>query len=124
VADIETKLIYYVSDDALATFIRAGWEVVALRSVGATGTLWAGVLSRRIPPVRPTRAHAEIGARIRHARKKAGWTQIDLATAVETCQSEISHYERGIKPLTQDVLDKIADALCIPTELLLSGETP
>ena len=123
-AEIETKTIYCVSDDALATFIRAGWEVVAVRSVGATGTLWAGVLSRRIPPARPTRAHVEIGARIRHARKALDWTQMELAGEVGISQTEISHYERGLRTLTQDVLDKIANALCIPTDQLLSGETP
>ncbi|HEY3775069.1 MAG TPA: helix-turn-helix domain-containing protein [Solirubrobacteraceae bacterium] len=61
-----------------------------------------------------TREHAAVGARIRAARLKAGWSQRALAETVKISRSLLSAIERGETPVTMTAFSGIADALGLP----------
>lgn len=68
------------------------------------------------------------GERIKLAREKLGYGQIDLAVALETDfgikldQSDISEIERGVRGIKDFELDTIAQVLNVNPTWLLRGE--
>ncbi len=52
-----------------------------------------------------------MGAMIRDAREQRGWTQTELAAALDTSQSAINRIERGGQNLSLKMIGRIADAL-------------
>jgi len=60
-----------------------------------------------------------IGARIRAAREKAGFTQEELAAAIDISPTHISVIERGIKIPKLETLINIANALDVSSDMLL-----
>jgi transcriptional regulator with XRE-family HTH domain len=73
--------------------------------------------------------HANLcGARIREARKKKGWGQVDLASAlllrfeIELHQSDISEIERQVRGIRDYELDAIARLLEVSPLWLLRGD--
>jgi transcriptional regulator with XRE-family HTH domain len=66
-----------------------------------------------------------LGQRISRLRKAAGMTQEQLAAATGLKQFHISRIERGgIKDVMAETLLRIARALHVSTDYLLSGEGP
>jgi transcriptional regulator with XRE-family HTH domain len=65
------------------------------------------------------RLYAEIGTRIRRARKQHGWNQVDLARAVDLTRSSIANIEAGRQRALTHVVVLIAQALSVPVETLL-----
>lgn len=59
-------------------------------------------------------AVAAIGARIRLARARAGWTQQDLAIAIGAETATVSKLEAGLMQPTTVRLQEIADVLGVP----------
>ncbi len=62
----------------------------------------------------------EIGQRIRRYRKACGLSQEQLAEKVAISPTHMSHIETGSTKLSLPVFVKIADALSIQTDCLLS----
>jgi transcriptional regulator with XRE-family HTH domain len=68
------------------------------------------------------------GARIREARNKKGWGQVDLASAlllrfeIELHQSDISEIERQVRGIKDYELDAIARLLEVSPLWLLRGD--
>ncbi len=52
-----------------------------------------------------------MGAMIREAREQRGWTQTELASALDTSQSAINRIERGGQNLSLKMIGRIAEAL-------------
>ena len=52
-----------------------------------------------------------IGSMIRDTRKQRGWSQSQLATALDTSQSAINRIEQGRQNMSLEMIGKIADAL-------------
>jgi transcriptional regulator with XRE-family HTH domain len=68
---------------------------------------------------------AETGARVQHARKRQGWTQLDLARAVGMTRSSIANLETGRQRPPVHIVLLIARVLDVPvTDLLPSGRDP
>jgi transcriptional regulator with XRE-family HTH domain len=65
------------------------------------------------------RLYAEIGARVRSARKQHGWNQVDLAHAVGLTRSSIANIEAGRQRALVHVVVLAAHALGVPVETLL-----
>lgn len=65
------------------------------------------------------RLYAEIGTRIRSARKQAVWSQFDLAHAVGLTRSSIANIEAGRQHAPVHVVVLIAHTLSAPVETLL-----
>lgn len=63
--------------------------------------------------------YTEIGARVRHARKRHGWSQLDLARAVDLTRSSVANLEAGRQRPPVHVALLIAHALDVPVEDLL-----
>ena len=64
-----------------------------------------------------------IGEKIRTVRKDAGLTQTQLAERMGTTQHAVYMYERGENSPRIDTVVKIAEALKVPVEYLLSTES-
>lgn len=64
-----------------------------------------------------------IGEKIRTVRKDAGLTQTQLAELMGTTQQAVYLYERGENSPKIDTVAKIAEALKVPVEYLLSTES-
>ena len=64
-----------------------------------------------------------VGERIRAARKQAGMTQKDLTEKTGICRSGICLYESGKRTIDINSLRKIASALNVPIESLMSDQT-
>ena len=60
-----------------------------------------------------------LGARIRRHRKKAGWTQVQLAERIGIDRSFLADVERGKRNISILNLDLIAKGLKIPLSRLL-----
>ncbi len=57
--------------------------------------------------------------RLSEIRKIRGYSQKDLAEAINVGQSGISHYEKGIRLMDQDIINRLCDVLeTTPNELL------
>ncbi len=63
----------------------------------------------------------EIGSRIKQYRKAKGITQAQLGEMVGRTESSITKYEAGSVDIPLTVIDKIAESLEVPTDLLLYG---
>jgi transcriptional regulator with XRE-family HTH domain len=63
--------------------------------------------------------YVAIGARVREARKRCGWNQADLASAVNLTRSSIANFEAGRQRPPVHVALLIAKALDTPVETLL-----
>lgn len=63
--------------------------------------------------------YAEIGRRVRRARKQRGWSQVDLAHAVNLTRSSIANVEAGRQRSLIHVALLIAHALEVPVDALL-----
>ena len=61
----------------------------------------------------------EIGARVAAARKAAGMSQVQLATALRIPQRTVSFYERGEGDLPSSLLVLLVDVLGVGTDELL-----
>lgn len=66
----------------------------------------------------------QIGRQIRLARLQKNMTQTRLAEAADLSVSYISHVERGKKRVSLDALVRIAQALEVTLDQLLSGVQP
>ena len=64
----------------------------------------------------------ETGARITSRRKKLGWTQETLAEKADLSPQFISYAESGKRAMRPENLLKIAVALGVSTDYLLTGE--
>ncbi len=65
-------------------------------------------------PTRPTPLLQAIGARVREAREKRGWSQEILAAEAGVDRSYMSGVERGVRNLSVLKLDAIARAVGLP----------
>jgi transcriptional regulator with XRE-family HTH domain len=66
--------------------------------------------------------YVDVGARVRRARKQQGWSQVDLASAVDLTRASITNFEAGRQRPAVHVVLLIALALKVPvTDLLPSG---
>ena len=66
--------------------------------------------------------YTEIGAQVRRARKRQGWSQLDLARAVDLTRSSVANLEAGRQRPPVHVALLIAHALDVPVnDLLPSG---
>ena len=65
---------------------------------------------------------AEVAFRIKQAREDAGLTQRELAQRAEISQQQVSYAESGAKLLRATVIVKVADALGVTTDYLLTGK--
>jgi transcriptional regulator with XRE-family HTH domain len=59
------------------------------------------------------------GARIKQARRRAKWSQRDLAAEVDVSPTTISKYERGLSKPGSEVIMQIADALDLGVSFFL-----
>lgn len=64
----------------------------------------------------------KLGGRVRSARKKAGLTQLDLASAIGKARSMVAQVENGYSNMTIDCLFQISEVLGVEISELLSGE--
>lgn len=62
----------------------------------------------------------EIGERIRHYRLLKGWTQEQLAEVLDSQGTYVGRVERGEQNLQLQTLEKIADALQVNVNALLT----
>jgi transcriptional regulator with XRE-family HTH domain len=68
------------------------------------------------------RFEVEVGRRIRQAREKRGWTQRQLAEALQLTQSTVSLYESGLRKASVHLMCRVASTLDVPvTDLLPIG---
>ena len=68
--------------------------------------------------------YTEIGQRIRKFRKLRGLTQEALSDAADLSPSYLSHIENGKKKSSLEALIRIADALGVSVDQLLSNRQP
>jgi transcriptional regulator with XRE-family HTH domain len=65
----------------------------------------------------------DLGARIQELRKKAKFSQVELADKIEISKSQMIRYEnKGVQP-PADVLNKLADILGTSIDFLINGDT-
>jgi transcriptional regulator with XRE-family HTH domain len=64
---------------------------------------------------------ADIGARIRTAREKQGWTQDQLASAVGVSRSAVAQWETGRAGQVTTNLTRVASTLGVGVEYLMHG---
>lgn len=62
---------------------------------------------------------AGVGARLAELRKRAGYTQQELAEAVQTTQRMISYYETQAEPPPSTLLPELARVLGVSVDQLL-----
>lgn len=63
--------------------------------------------------------------RVRHMRKQAGKTIEELAAAIQMKAPHLSMLERGLRPLSLDRMQEIAEALgCSTADLLADQDNP
>lgn len=65
---------------------------------------------------------AGVGARLAELRKRAGYTQQELAEAVKTTQRMISYYETQAEPPPSTLLPELARVLGVSVDQLLGLE--
>lgn len=68
--------------------------------------------------------YQKIGQRIRMLRMKSGLTQEQLAEASDLSVPYLSHIERGSKRASLETLVRVAEALDVTVDRLLSGIQP
>lgn len=75
------------------------------------------------PPKNVLFSKGEVGQRIRALRDARGITQVELAKTLAIDQSNVSAIERGVRGLTVHQTLKLARALGVSTDEILSGAT-
>jgi transcriptional regulator with XRE-family HTH domain len=65
-----------------------------------------------------------LGDRIKQLRKEKGWGQKELANKMGSDARQISRYEKGHVTPSIDVVVKVAEALEVTTDYLLTGKAP
>ncbi|MEX5635827.1 helix-turn-helix domain-containing protein [Parafrankia sp. FMc2] len=65
--------------------------------------------------------YTDIGGRVRRARKRQGWSQVDLGRVVDLTRSSIANLEAGRQRPPVHVLLLIAKTLEVPVDALLPG---
>jgi methanogenic corrinoid protein MtbC1/DNA-binding XRE family transcriptional regulator len=65
---------------------------------------------------------AELGRRVRELRNRRGWTQQSLAAATRLTRAYLVAVEGGKQNVTLDVVIRIANALGVPPDRLLSSQ--
>jgi transcriptional regulator with XRE-family HTH domain len=83
----------------------------------------AKTLARRVLAERSKKA-LEIGARIAQARARKGLTQAQVAAGIGTTVGAVAQYETGRNMPAVVRLERIARALEVSTEWLLTGDEP
>ena len=68
------------------------------------------------------RMSVDFGKRVKLARKKAGYTQSQLAELIDVSVNHISAIERGVYETRVDTLKGMADVLGTTTDYLVYGE--
>lgn len=63
-----------------------------------------------------------VGENIKALRKNKGLSQKQLADEVELSEITIRRYEKGINDPTTEVVNKIAEALGVPVNMILLGK--
>jgi transcriptional regulator with XRE-family HTH domain len=63
--------------------------------------------------------HQKVGERVRSARRRLGLTQADLAKAIGSNRSAITHIERGQAGFSVNFLRKLSRALHLSTDAIL-----
>ncbi len=63
-----------------------------------------------------------VGERIKAERKKKGWSQAKLGKELGVTQQMIAQFENSKKTPKHETLERIAEALCVPTVSLLGFE--
>ena len=64
----------------------------------------------------------EVGKRIRDRRKKLGLSQEELSVASEVTVQAISYFENGSRAMRPENLMRVATALGVSTDYLLTGD--
>ncbi|MEM7657015.1 MAG: helix-turn-helix transcriptional regulator [Bacteroidota bacterium] len=62
---------------------------------------------------------AQIGRLVKSHRLQKGWTQLDLAVALENHRTQIARIERGEQDVRICTLSRIAQVLEIPLDVLI-----
>lgn len=65
-----------------------------------------------------------LGENIKHYRKKAGLTQVQLAKKVGTQQYSLARYENDVVTPSKDLLLKLASTLAVSLDILFGNEQP
>ena len=67
--------------------------------------------------------NTEIGARCKQARLAAGYTQEQLAEAIDTSTQFLSDAERGITGMSISTIIKLCTTLSVSSDYILFGQT-
>ena len=68
--------------------------------------------------------HTQLASNIRRARKQAGLTQAELASALDSEKNTVSRYERGDRLPSLEVIYQIADVLSVQGHDLFPNQPP
>lgn len=68
--------------------------------------------------------YPEIGRQVRRLRRQRGWSQARLAEQADLSDTYISHIERATKQVSLNALLRLAAALEVTLDQLLSGSQP
>jgi HTH-type transcriptional regulator / antitoxin HipB len=125
VAQLEQEIDALLSTDCA----RPSLIPPALAELGSLPSVYAAVLRPKVPKKskpRPRRSApndngAEIGQRIREARRAKGLTQLELATATDIRRPNVARLERGGNTPTIETLQRVAEALGVSVASLVSG---
>ena len=71
-----------------------------------------------------SRHRQEIGARVRHARERRGYTEVQLAELIGAAPAFVSLAEKGEADIPLYQLMHIADLLLVSLDRLVAGPTP
>ena len=75
------------------------------------------------PPSDPNEFAITVGESIRSARQELGWTQAQLAEGAELSVNYVARLERGELGPSLFVASRLASALEMPLEALVSGKS-
>lgn len=65
-----------------------------------------------------------LGKRLRDLRIRAGWSQAELASKLDTSSTMIGRYERGLMKPSFAVVQRLADVLEVSLDHLVSEHVP
>lgn len=75
------------------------------------------------PPSDPNEFAITVGERLRSARQELGWTQAQLAKGADLSVNYVARLERGELGPSLFVASRLASALGMPLEALVSGKS-